>query len=58
MLFELFWAKKKKSSVPPSGGGFYGLLMFNLIRYDEKLFKYKILKIKSFMIFKLNIYLK
>ena len=45
-----YFRQKKNSSVPPSGGGFYGLLIFNLIVYGEILFKYKILKIMSFMI--------
>ena len=41
MLFKLFWAEKKKSSVPPSGSEFYGLPIFDLIGYGEIFFKYK-----------------
>ena len=30
-----YFRLKKKSSVPPSGGGIYGLLIFNMIRYQK-----------------------
>ena len=30
-----FRLKKKKSSVPPSASGLYGLLIFNMVRYQN-----------------------